>query len=64
MTTYRVTWTEIIDKRIGLDEGESFVSGTTDMVEIFTNIDHGYDRYQRLLKAWWASNVTWEHVHD
>ena len=55
----------IIDKRILVDDGEdSFEGGTTDMEELFTNIDHGYDRYQWLQKQWWASNVTWAHVHD
>jgi hypothetical protein len=61
MTTYRVTWTE---ENIKTSVEDSIGGGTTDMVELFTNVDHGYDRYQWLQKQWWASNVTWEHVSD
>jgi hypothetical protein len=61
MTTYRVTWTEF---NVKTSVEDSLEGGTTDMVEIFTDIDQGYDYYQRLRKRWWAMNVTWEHVHD
>jgi hypothetical protein len=60
MTTYRVAWTELNNKTMEVGE----VEGSTDKERIFTDIDQGYDYYERLQKKWWASNVTWEHVHD
>jgi hypothetical protein len=61
MTTYRVTWTE---ENIKTSVEDSIGGGTTDRVELFTDIDQGYDYYQSLQKRWWASNVTREHVAD
>ena len=64
MTTYRVTWTEFNDKTFNNETRVEDRFGTTDMVKIFTNIDQGYYFHERLQKKWWATNVTWEHVHD